>query len=420
MDDMMSGDDATAIFEGQRTHLRAVAYRLLGSVHEADDAVQETWLRLERSDVAEIENLPAWLTTVVSRICLDQLRSRTARREDLGADLTAPGARPAARRAGPGSGGRGRAGRRRRPRPARRPRHPRARRAAGLLPARPVRAVLRRDRDHPRPQQHGLSSAGQSRPAPGARAGCGRGGGSSPAPRGGRGLPGRLPQRDFDRLLGCCTPMRWWPPTPRPWPWARPPCCGGPTRWRSSTTDAPAPPGRPSSTGTPRPSGRCGVRSRPSSRSPCRTAGSSRSSCWPASWTGSIWARPSRAPPGLEPAVGQHRDGLPYGVHLARVDVDHQQSRLGAQRGEHLAGGRRPRASGRPRWVRCPASPPRWSSGRPGRRRRRSRCCPAPAPGPAPPTARSWSAPRPRTPVRRSPGHRGRRGAVNSAGNRTS
>ncbi|HEY5787233.1 MAG TPA: sigma-70 family RNA polymerase sigma factor [Microlunatus sp.] len=92
MDDMDSWDDLTATFEAQRTHLRAVAYRLLGSVHEADDAVQETWLRLQRSDVAEVDNLPAWLTTVVSRICLDQLRSRTARREDLGADLTAPGA----------------------------------------------------------------------------------------------------------------------------------------------------------------------------------------------------------------------------------------------------------------------------------------------------------------------------------------
>ncbi len=79
-------DDRTVIFESQRTHLRAVAYRLLGSVHEADDAVQETWLRLERSDVSEVDNLPAWLTTVISRICLDQLRSRTARREDLGAE----------------------------------------------------------------------------------------------------------------------------------------------------------------------------------------------------------------------------------------------------------------------------------------------------------------------------------------------
>jgi RNA polymerase sigma factor (sigma-70 family) len=84
-------DDVTEVFESQRTHLRAVAYRLLGSVHEADDAVQETWLRLERSDVSRVDNLAGWLTTVVSRICLDQLRSRASRREDLGADLAAPG-----------------------------------------------------------------------------------------------------------------------------------------------------------------------------------------------------------------------------------------------------------------------------------------------------------------------------------------
>ena len=81
-------DDKTVIFEGQRTHLRAVAYRLLGSVHEADDAVQETWLRLQRSDVSAVDNLPAWLTTVVSRICLDQLRSRASRREELGVEPT--------------------------------------------------------------------------------------------------------------------------------------------------------------------------------------------------------------------------------------------------------------------------------------------------------------------------------------------
>jgi RNA polymerase sigma-70 factor (ECF subfamily) len=88
-------DDLTVIFEEQRTHLRAVAYRLVGSVHEDDDAVQETWLRLERSDVSDVDNLAAWLTTVVSRICLR-----------------------------------------------------RARRAAGLLPARPLRAVVRRDRPY--------------------------------------------------------------------------------------------------------------------------------------------------------------------------------------------------------------------------------------------------------------------------------
>jgi RNA polymerase sigma factor (sigma-70 family) len=76
----------TVIFEEQRPHLRTVAYRLLGSVHEADDAVQETWLRLERADVSGVVSLPAWLATVVSRICLDQLRSRASRREELGAE----------------------------------------------------------------------------------------------------------------------------------------------------------------------------------------------------------------------------------------------------------------------------------------------------------------------------------------------
>jgi RNA polymerase sigma-70 factor (ECF subfamily) len=69
-------------FEAERGRLRAVAYRMLGSLAEADDAVQEAWLRLARSDDAAIENLAGWLTTVVGRICLDILRSRTARRED--------------------------------------------------------------------------------------------------------------------------------------------------------------------------------------------------------------------------------------------------------------------------------------------------------------------------------------------------
>jgi RNA polymerase sigma-70 factor, ECF subfamily len=69
-------------FEANRTHLRAVAYRMLGSVSEADDAVQEAWLRLSRSDAAEVENLRAWLTTVVARVSLDMLRSRASRREE--------------------------------------------------------------------------------------------------------------------------------------------------------------------------------------------------------------------------------------------------------------------------------------------------------------------------------------------------
>jgi RNA polymerase sigma-70 factor (ECF subfamily) len=68
-------------FEEHRTYLHSVAYRMLGSTAEADDAVQEGWLRLSRSNSEEVDNLRAWLTTVVSRVCLDMLRSRKARRE---------------------------------------------------------------------------------------------------------------------------------------------------------------------------------------------------------------------------------------------------------------------------------------------------------------------------------------------------
>jgi RNA polymerase sigma factor (sigma-70 family) len=69
-------------FEERRSHLRAVAYRMLGSATEAEDAVQETWIRLGRTDVCNVENLRGWLTTVVARVCLDLLRTRTSRRED--------------------------------------------------------------------------------------------------------------------------------------------------------------------------------------------------------------------------------------------------------------------------------------------------------------------------------------------------
>jgi RNA polymerase sigma-70 factor, ECF subfamily len=78
-------------FEANRVHLRAVAYRMLGSVSEADDAVQEAWLRLNRSDAAAIENLGGWLTTVVARVSLDMLRSRASRREQpLGVHVPEP------------------------------------------------------------------------------------------------------------------------------------------------------------------------------------------------------------------------------------------------------------------------------------------------------------------------------------------
>ena len=69
-------------FEEHRAHLRAVAYRMLGSVSEVDDAVQEAWLRLSRADATGIDNLGGWLTTVVARVCLDMLRSRQSRREE--------------------------------------------------------------------------------------------------------------------------------------------------------------------------------------------------------------------------------------------------------------------------------------------------------------------------------------------------
>src|SRR6266571_5395605 len=69
-------------FEEHRTHLKAVAYRMLGSLAEADDAVQEAWLRLSRSGADGVENLGGWLTTVVARVCLDMLRVRGSRREE--------------------------------------------------------------------------------------------------------------------------------------------------------------------------------------------------------------------------------------------------------------------------------------------------------------------------------------------------
>ena len=78
-------------FEEHRSHVRAVAYRMLGSVSEAEDAVQEAWIRLSRTDVSRIDNLRGWLTTVVARVCLDMLRTRASRREDpLDVDVHVP------------------------------------------------------------------------------------------------------------------------------------------------------------------------------------------------------------------------------------------------------------------------------------------------------------------------------------------
>src|SRR3954451_19821337 len=78
-------------FEEHRNHLRAVAYRMLGSVSEADDALQEAWLRLSRTDAGGVHNMGGWLTTVVGRVCLDMLRSRRSRREEpLGPTVPEP------------------------------------------------------------------------------------------------------------------------------------------------------------------------------------------------------------------------------------------------------------------------------------------------------------------------------------------
>src|SRR5262245_31928495 len=84
-------DSLAERFEEHRTHLRAVGYRMLGTLSEADDAVQEAWLRLSRSESSAVENLRGWLTTVVARVCLDMLQSRRRRREDaLGVHLPDP------------------------------------------------------------------------------------------------------------------------------------------------------------------------------------------------------------------------------------------------------------------------------------------------------------------------------------------
>jgi RNA polymerase sigma factor (sigma-70 family) len=98
---MVDNDWLAREFETHRGRLRSLAYRMLGSLVEADDAVQEAWLRLSRSPAGEVENLGAWLTTVTGRICLDMLRSRQAQPEsDITRQREVAGAFPAASRAG--------------------------------------------------------------------------------------------------------------------------------------------------------------------------------------------------------------------------------------------------------------------------------------------------------------------------------
>ena len=108
----MSGDDwLAAVFERHRDHLRAVAYRLLGSVTDADDAVQDTWLRLSGADASEVENLGGWLTTVVARVSLNMLRARRQRHEEpVGASWPGATELAASAEAAAGPGGTGPAG----------------------------------------------------------------------------------------------------------------------------------------------------------------------------------------------------------------------------------------------------------------------------------------------------------------------
>jgi RNA polymerase sigma-70 factor (ECF subfamily) len=87
---MSAGDELARQFEAHRGRLRAIAYRMLGSLADADDAVQDTWVRLARADPSEVHNLGGWLTTVLARICLDMLRSRAVRREDSLSDAHVP------------------------------------------------------------------------------------------------------------------------------------------------------------------------------------------------------------------------------------------------------------------------------------------------------------------------------------------
>src|SRR5580692_6831791 len=96
-------DWLAAAFEQQRDHLRAVAYRLLGSMSDAEDAVQDTWLRLTGADTSEVENLGGWLTTVVARVSLNMLRSRRHRQEEPVGDSW-PSAAELSARPGPAAG----------------------------------------------------------------------------------------------------------------------------------------------------------------------------------------------------------------------------------------------------------------------------------------------------------------------------
>ena len=156
-------------FEEHRPHLRAVAYRMLGSLTEADDAVQDTWLRLSRAGASEIDNLGGWLTTIVARVCLNMLRSRNSPARGI-PRRPHPRSRHQPRGRAPARGG-GAAGRLRRPRPPGRARHPVPGGAARVRAPRHVRAALRGDRSRwsvDPPRRRGSSPAGRGAACKGA------------------------------------------------------------------------------------------------------------------------------------------------------------------------------------------------------------------------------------------------------------
>src|SRR5436309_3873074 len=128
-------------FEAHRGHLRAVAYRMLGSLAEADDAVQDVWLRLSRSGTENVENLGGWLTTIVARVCLNVLRSRQVRREESFGRARARSGHQPRGRSGPRT--RSAPGRLGRTGTLRRARYVDPRRAAGVRAPRHVRCAVR-------------------------------------------------------------------------------------------------------------------------------------------------------------------------------------------------------------------------------------------------------------------------------------
>jgi RNA polymerase sigma factor (sigma-70 family) len=151
-------------FERHRAHLRAVAYRMLGSTGEAEDAVREAWLRLSRADTTDVDNLRGWLTTVVGRVSLDILRARRLRREeqiDVSELVISTGAEDDPAEEAP-AGGVGRA------RPAGGAGRAEPGRATRLCPPRHVRRPLRGDRADRRPHAGGRATARQPGPPPGA------------------------------------------------------------------------------------------------------------------------------------------------------------------------------------------------------------------------------------------------------------